>query len=106
MMDTDTDLEARIATLEAALAETTRQLHYWKKLAKAASLQPISDAMRKVLIQLAEQHVGIWVKESVPALKLIPTAARQDIRDFVDAVIAALSAPTPTNSMKDETDTQ
>jgi hypothetical protein len=46
------------------------------------------DRERRAIIRLAEIHVGAWLKQSDPALQLIPTAARQDIRDFADAILS------------------
>lgn len=49
---------------------------------------------RETIIRLAEIHLGAWLKESDPALQLIPTAARQDIRDFADAILSLPVQPT------------
>jgi hypothetical protein len=54
--------------------------------APVSAAPPVRD--REATIKLAEAHLGAWLKQSDPALQLIPTAARQDIREFADAILS------------------
>lgn len=61
---------------------------------RAAPPKP-PDAMREAIRRLAEIHVGEWLQKDDARLQIVPTAARQDIRDFADAVLKLVSAPVP-----------
>lgn len=62
------------------------------KEAIASAQKPAPDAMRKAINRLAEIHVGAWLQKDDARLQIVPTAARQDIRDFADAVLKLVSS--------------
>jgi hypothetical protein len=59
-----------------------------------AAPPPQAEGMgEEELTALIEGHVGVWAKDIRKDLQLIPTAARQDIRELARAILSRLRTP-------------